>query len=355
MASGFVRLGDRLLFSLVKPSSEDEGLLFATDGTEGGTRVVSSTLCPSPCLEITPVAILGEAVILKVRSGSFTKVRFWRMDATSAGTFPLTGFFWATSNIFSEGLSTDSEIFYFVGCRPREGCEVWRSDGTRGGTTLLKDINPGTTESSPYGLTIWKGKAYFIAYNGERSGLWSSAGTADTTHFVAEIFEPRDQLVTLVATPSQLFFTSEEDLWVTDGTSAGTRLLHDFERTFCLPHSVCPPPSVNSMIPVEDDVYLTVPAGSSSSEIWRSDGTEAGTVRLRELPAAMRLVAQVEEGWLLAAGFEFWICLTGLHPGGSAGGLSGGMPALRASPRSADAPSSCRIAALHRQRCRSWE
>ncbi|MFN7195050.1 MAG: hypothetical protein ACK5UV_01000 [bacterium] len=75
------------------------------------------------------------------------------------------------------------------------GIELWITDGTPVGTSLLKDINPGTNGGGGTGFTaLGNGKVVFAAY--------SAAG-----------FEP----------------------WVTDGTPAGTSLLKAINTTAAAP------------------------------------------------------------------------------------------------------------------------
>lgn len=279
LASNFFPLDGRLFFSTaVSAFREGEGILWSTDGTPEGTTVVSSTLCPSPCSGITPVASLGDAVVLRV--GPF----YWRTDGTPAGTFQLPGRI--PSSRVGEELVTDpstgSESLYFLGDGP-EGVELWRTDGTRAGTRIIKDLYPGSDGSYPRILTAWAGRLCFLA-DGEdesgslQSGLWCTDGTAEGTRFLSAVHEDYNDPARVVPLPSHLLFTTGtfgEDLWGTDGTREGTRLLQDFPLPPCTDHHrVCgdDTPDVNSLVAVGDAAYLHV-----DGELWTSDGTPEGT------------------------------------------------------------------------------
>ncbi len=41
--------------------------------------------------------------------------------------------------------------------------ELWRSDGTAGGTSMVKDIRPGPAAGAPSGLTNVGGALYFVS------------------------------------------------------------------------------------------------------------------------------------------------------------------------------------------------
>jgi ELWxxDGT repeat protein len=76
----------------------------------------------------------------------------------------------------------------FEAIDPTNGTELWVTDGTSAGTTLVKDIFPGTSGSFPGAFTLLRnGKAIFQANDG----------------------------------------TNGTELWITDGTSAGTALVKD--------------------------------------------------------------------------------------------------------------------------------
>ena len=63
-----------------------------------------------------------------------------------------------------EGLAVVNGRLYFRAFEPTAGTELWRSDGTAAGTTLVKDINPGVADSLPFSITALGGRAFFSAF-----------------------------------------------------------------------------------------------------------------------------------------------------------------------------------------------
>src|SRR6185369_4279688 len=113
------------------------------------------------------------------------------------------------------------------------GGAIFRSDGTTGGTVLVKDINPGTDGSGPLLITPFKNWVYFIA-----SEPTYSDGTAG-------------------------------ELYRTDGTEAGTGNAVDL-----IPGPTGAP--VSSLRVFGDWLYFAADAGSGigiGKELWRTDGT----------------------------------------------------------------------------------
>ena len=84
------------------------------------------------------------------------------------------------------------DALYFRAYDRTHGYELWRSDGTEQGTSLLKDIVPGVFMSDPLRsirhLTAVNDMLYFSTDDGVHGReLWRSDGTAEGTVLVKDI------------------------------------------------------------------------------------------------------------------------------------------------------------------------
>src|ERR687897_80625 len=194
---------------------------------------------------------------------------------------------------------------------PRFGEELWRSNGTRSGTRLVKDINPGplvikkmekteTGSSAPDSVMHAKKWIYFqattVKYGDE---LWKSDGTEKGTKLVKDIVpgpgvsDPEDIVSTA---PRTTFFRAwdkkhGEELWKTDGTEKGTKLVKDINPD-SPPGARCPqgecgipkgwshPDTVTVM---GKQVFFAADDGKHGVELWKSDGTEKGTTLVKDI------------------------------------------------------------------------
>ncbi|MCR8556177.1 T9SS type A sorting domain-containing protein [Mucilaginibacter sp. BJC16-A38] len=158
------------------------------------------------------------------------------------------------------------------------GIELWKSDGTNSGTTLVKDIATGPAGSSPANLTVYNGKVYFAANDGVHGNeLWVSDGTPAGTKMFADInpypgngYNGSDPVQLTVAN-NRLFFVATNSssvptstLFVTDGTSGNlVQLISSLNE------------GPGQLIAVQNTLYFT--EGPYSGTLGKSDGTVAGT------------------------------------------------------------------------------
>ncbi|PYQ59485.1 MAG: hypothetical protein DMF53_18705, partial [Acidobacteria bacterium] len=165
------------------------------------------------------------------------------------------------------------------------GTEIWRSDGTLAGTSLLKDICPGSCSSSPQSLTVSNGTLFFTADDGTHGReLWKSDGTPGGTVMVADVLPGRSiWFGDLIDAGGVLFFTADDgvhgiELWASDGTAAGTHLVKD----------IAPGTggiSARFLATSGQRLLFGVFYGPNWSEPWVSDGTDAGTAQVAEIRA----------------------------------------------------------------------
>jgi len=345
VAGSFIPAGNRLAFAI--SNFADDGSLWTTDGTSQGTAPLAISICPSPCQSITPLAAAHGIALLRAESGNELvdkTVRLWRTDGTAAGTAPLTAPLADIQATLTDGSLPGAAVLYFVGCRAEEGCELWSSDGTHDGTSLVADLKPGPGGSNPHALTAWRGGLYFLADDGRGTGLWSTDGTAGNTVLVTPVREAEQEEL-LAATPSRLFFTAganREELWATGGTAVSTRRARAFDRVRRCPNaSGCP--SIQSLDVVGGDLFfLTSDPVKRETQYWSSDGTAAGTHRWLGFPSpsgaadARRLTStlrRVGPRWVVMApegrnAQGLWTSATSLGSASALTGCDGGCPAV---------------------------
>ena len=213
------------------------------------------------------------------------------------------------------GLTELNGVIYYAATDSASGYELWRSDGTAAGTYLFQDLNVGSASSGPAHLTNIDGTLYFTANVGSFGReLWKSDGTAEGTVMVVNAVA--DSQIGLfnqdIPTSGPLFTQVGEtvffraytgahglELWKTDGTAAGTSLVKDVVAGGA-------GSALGSFVAVGSTLYFTVNDGTQSAELWKSDGTDAGTVRI-DVPAGVAL-ADINE--LTAFGGELYFSAT---------------------------------------------
>jgi ELWxxDGT repeat protein len=176
---------------------------------------------------------------------------------------------------------------FFLALDPSHGQELWRSNGATAGTALVKDINPGPANSSPEYLTNVNGTLFFAADNGVSGReLWRSDGTAPGTLLIKDI---RPGSLSSFPGPltnvnGTLFFaanngTSGSELWRSDGTAAGTVLVKDIRPggTGSSPYGHSEAANINGTF------FFVANNGVSGGELWKSNGTAAGTVLIKDI------------------------------------------------------------------------
>jgi len=217
----------------------------------------------------------------------------------------------------------------FAATTPLVGREPWFMDST-GSVQLLADLEPGAGSSNPEQMTalddtlfftadtvgsgrelwfvpavgqrpeeieMWPGpegsaptivaagfaRIWFVADIGDGRALWTCAGGLQTTRFVSRVRQSGD-LTVEAAVPfgTGLAFVADDgvhgsELWVSDGTSAGTRLVVDLNSG--------PARGAAGMRPVAlgGRLLFSGDDGSHGFEPFLTDGTAAGTRLLLDI------------------------------------------------------------------------
>jgi ELWxxDGT repeat protein len=269
--------GDAVYFETHRPGHNAE--IWRSDGTRPGTR---------PLIEL-PAALAGARLLQRINGRWIflaTPLRqpeaFWTVDDAFTRAAPLTGCDGGCPEFAGSLTDPGPATWLFAGKDPGHGVEPWITDGTGPGTRRLADACPGACASiRPHYLFKDafpgpSGRTWLRLYPGphadETQGdeLWVTDGTPAGTHRVAGRFS---EVGFAGATPVFGLYRPGNpayELWSTDGVRS--------QRIALLRRLA--PSSDPSFAPFQDGVLLLADAGNGDTRLWRSDGMPEG---LREL------------------------------------------------------------------------
>ena len=95
----------------------------------------------------------------------------WKTDGTKAGTKLVKDINTTVpgANSFPENLTAVGHTLFFQATDGTHGVELWKSNGTEAGTRMVKDIDPNASDpSDPQYLTGSGGRVYFQAFDGNQ-------------------------------------------------------------------------------------------------------------------------------------------------------------------------------------------
>ena len=181
--------GDRLLFT---PYDGDHGReLWISDGSDEGTYQLTDITQGYLTAFYHLTAHKDKTYFWIKISDSETIRELWVTDGTVEGTKPLkkvgkpsTPFYTGSIEI---PLGIHNDHLYFSGVKDGYGSELWKSDGTPEGTTMVSDIFPGIGPSNPRCFFTYGWKFYFLANVDDfTTALFCSDGTQEGTREVTD-------------------------------------------------------------------------------------------------------------------------------------------------------------------------
>ena len=277
--------------------------LWRSDGTATGTILIKDILPGRVGLSIGGWESVNDTLFFSVRNG-VSGQELWKSDGSTTGTVRIKSF------QRTEALTIVGDALYIAADDGVRGMELWKSDGTESGTTLVQDIHPGSIGSNPAFFANVGGTLYFSADEGVNgTELWKSDGTAAGTQLVRDIDPGSHETFQcdyydddgdckighrethanssnpwwLTVANGRLFFATlgpdliDYELWTSDGTAQGTVRISDGspqESGF---------QSMGYLTYVNGTLFFMASDGVSGQELWKSDGTEAGTTRVRDI------------------------------------------------------------------------
>ena len=265
-----------LVYSHVSPDIGRE--LWVSDGTLAGTKLLYDCL-PGPAWGDPVNFIAADSLVFFLAKDAQGNQLLWRTNGTPQGTFPITsafptGTFWVYEGMRSIG----GKLFYLIQ-KNGIGTELWTSDGSVQGAVKVSEIpNLGQFTSSQ--TLVLNDKFLFTWFNADfEVEWWTSDGTAAGTmilHDLGPIQEPlfpEYYLRQPAIIKGKLYFFTDKGLWSTDGTPTGTTFIN-YISSF---NALAPLPATDQYL------FFLMQTDDGTLELWRSDGKPTGTMFLKNV------------------------------------------------------------------------
>jgi ELWxxDGT repeat protein len=262
------------------------GEVWRTDGTTQGTRRLKDVR-PGPS-DSNPKLLDGPLqpnLRYYFASSKKSSQELWITDGTTDGTRSLltlgpTANWYGVYGARVEAVQLGKRLL-FANDTPEHGRELWISNGKSKGTTLLRDFTPGRSNGFRRFLGTVNGKAVLVAEDAAGEAIYVSNGKATGTRALRHLATrtaPSNPAHLTDVNGTLYFATGLRDwsdpdanlshLWKGDGTRAGSTIVKAFR------HAI-----VQQVTRVGEQLYLSLQR-PRRNELWVSDGTSAGTRRL---------------------------------------------------------------------------
>ncbi len=258
----------------------ETGQLYTTDG-------VSATLITSMVKRYDSAsAVVYKNKLYFTGVNADNDVELWVTDGTAAGTS-------LVQNIATTGSSTPASLFvfdnklYFTADDGVNGRELWSSDGAANHATIVTNIDGAATSSIAADAAFFQEEdnVYFAATN-NKTGLYKLTtmgislvknNLGDEILLDANLYcASLGSKVVFTVKNGKNIFTGSAELWVTDGTESGTMVLKKFGTGS---YSMFP-----SFVLFKNFLYFDgFDLAGSGIELWRTDATAANTKLFKDI------------------------------------------------------------------------
>lgn len=259
--------------------------LWVSDGTSAGTHLLKDINSnPYQSSDLQSPVVGTDAFYFWAKNNSSAGPELWKSDGTAVGTAQLKEIGPGNASGQPPSVPLSNSVWLgnkllFTANDGVAGAELWVTDGTESETQILFDINAGSAGSNLSFLTTWNGKAYFRAKTADKGNeLWVSDGTINGTQILKDINPGAGDGVSPISSSpfiplefivheDKMYFTANNgstgyELWVTDGTTAGTQIVYDLN-----PGNSKSDPSNYQLI--GDFLYFFATTQATGTELWK--------------------------------------------------------------------------------------
>ncbi len=225
-----------------------------------------------------------------VASGNATSIELYMSDGATISLVKNINTTSAASSQPSELTVLNSLCFFTA--NDGSSTKLWKTDGTTAGTVPYIDLNTNTTIANPSGLEFFGNDLVYAANPNSNTGneLYKTDGAGNVTLI-------KDIATTLLASSNPreitvlgnwIYFSADNgstgrELWRSNGTNAGTQLIKDINGVGGGGGMPTLSSNPSDFFQVGSNVYFTANNGINGEELWKTTGSALGTVMVKDL------------------------------------------------------------------------
>ncbi|MBC7382355.1 MAG: T9SS type A sorting domain-containing protein [Bacteroidia bacterium] len=282
--SEFCEMGGKVYFAAINPDSTYANCLYVTDGTTTGTKKVSSLA--SNNYAPNNMVTLGNKIIFAYHDGVHGWEP-WISDGSPGGTLMLKDILTGSTSSLFMPLGVIGQYAYFISSSTSglSATSLWKTDGTSTGTAQVSNANFNRAITFKNKIYCW-GKTLTTSEN----GLYVIDGVNSLPQLI-KAHKTNSYYDFAVAQGNNKFYYVASDSvhgfepWVSDGTTGGTSMIRDFNPG--IPSSVDEGGSSNYtvMTTIGDILYFNPVSPAYGRELWKTDGLDANTILIKDIEA----------------------------------------------------------------------
>jgi ELWxxDGT repeat protein len=269
-AYGMINFNNNL-YTVAKLYPDKGYQLLRSDGTAAGTSVLIDNSKVTVGSNINQTLTLNGYIFFRAQTQLYSyEDELWRTDGTPEGTIKIGDLYGG-----SDWEIVGSYLYWIK--TTDAGWEIWKTKGTPATTAMVKrnGIPEDGVDFAPRELVNVSGKLYFSTPNGQ---LWRSDGTTAGTKMLRDF----SAIWQLYGTPTRAYLvvtgsTGDRELWKADATGA-------YKITTLLSNGVEPKIAwYYPSIMIGNVLYFVTQDNTHGNEVWRTDGSMAGTYMVQDL------------------------------------------------------------------------
>lgn len=205
-------------------------------------------------------------------------VQLWVTDGTPAGTLRLATIGYSSSSLDSPLIVSQGRVWY-PGLDPAGTglVQLCVSDGTLAGTQAVSTVERGISAkalvAAPDGTFYFCGKETATG-----TELWCSDGTPAGTRLVKDLVPGTGSftMIPQLCLGSRVLLVGTDRIGISDGTEAGTQEVYRWTDSSWFDEDT-------PLVATSQHVFFTHVSNAQGGELWRTDGTAAGTLLVKDI------------------------------------------------------------------------